>query len=126
MTKNFSTNVNLFTQVQPGLLVGNIKGISDEANPVIGLFELVSVSQKRIFFNYEDIFQDALPFIDSCENPEGPYPIDNTFLFERIESGTHQFVSEQPGLPISYFIAPINCIDCTLYGTAIPPDYWQD
>ncbi|OQD43151.1 hypothetical protein BUL40_08675 [Croceivirga radicis] len=124
--KNFSTNVNLFTQVQPGPLVGNIKGISNEVNNVIGLFELVSVSQQRIFFNYEDIFQDALPFIDSCESPQGPFPIDDTFLFERIASGTHQFVSEQPGLPISYFIAPINCIDCTLYGTAIPPDFWKD
>ena len=42
---------------QPGFILGNIKNSNDNNERVIGFFDLCSVSKKRIFFNYNDLFE---------------------------------------------------------------------
>lgn len=120
--KEFSSSSNLFSQTQPGLIVGNIKHESNPDIKVIGLFETVSVSEKRIFFNFRDIFGNDRPFLESCESEA--YSLNNPELFSRINSGQFQFTGEDP--PGFYNIAQISCIDCTLKGSNVIPEFWTE
>lgn len=118
--KKFSSSDNLFSQIQPGLIAGNIQNDTDPNIKVIGLFETVSVSEKRIFFGFKDIFGNDIPYIGSCER-EG-FLINNPVLFDRINSGRYLFVGEDPPGVIN--IAPEQCVDCTLLGSTKIPEFW--
>lgn len=120
--KEFSSNDNLFTQTQPGLIVGNIKHENNPNIKVIGLFEMVAIDTKRIFFNFRDIFGNDMPYFESCESQA--YGLSNPELFNRILSGNFQFTGEDP--PEVYNIAPIDCIDCTLEGSNRIPEFWTE
>lgn len=53
---DFSSSESVFTQVKPGFLEGNITSLKSSNQKVIGYFEVASVSEKRLFFNYSDFF----------------------------------------------------------------------
>lgn len=120
--QNFSSSESLFSQIQPGLLVGNIEHVSNSNKKVVGLFEVVSISEKRLFFNYKEIFGNDIPYLGNCE-AEG-FGINSPLLLERIESGAYQYTSENP--PGIFNISSIRCIDCTLFGTAEVPEFWTE
>ena len=52
--KSLSSSGSLLSQVQPGFIVGNIQNINDLDEKVVGYFDVTSVSEKRIFFNFDD------------------------------------------------------------------------
>jgi len=53
---------SILSQNQPGFLSGNIKSDTDGAEKVIGFFDVSSYSEKRIFFNFSEIFpKEKLP-----------------------------------------------------------------
>lgn len=120
---SFSSSENLFSQVQPGLLEGNISGTNSETR-VIGYFDVVSVAKKRIFFNREDFFPNG---------PLPPYPF-NCRIFvpsitTEILAGTVEYVGDNDnpgpdGLP--YFVTITPCGDCTQLGSNIVPDFWEE
>nr|WP_294782488.1 DUF4249 domain-containing protein [uncultured Flavobacterium sp.] len=61
-----SGSESLLSQTQPGFLAGNIKSDSDSSEKVIGFFDVSSYSDKRIFFNFSDLFPNE-------KTPDYPY-----------------------------------------------------
>lgn len=120
---SFSSNENLFTEVQPGLIEGNVSSTNSSLK-VIGLFDVVSVDERRVFFNYEDFFPDE-PI------PEYPFNcrIFSPTITDEIFNGGVEYVGENDNpregeLPI--FVTTRACGDCTLLGTNIIPDFWEE
>ena len=143
--RNFSSSESLFSQVQPGPLEGNIQNANGE--PVLGLFEVTTETSQRLYFNYADFFPgEALPpyFGDgfNCEmllspplgNPErdGPPSPDGRCpqpLVERIKLGLVEYVDVNPSPDICegpYFVTPTLCGDCTIVGSNVVPDFWEE
>ncbi len=130
--KNFSDSGSLFSQVQPGFISGNLFSTTNENENVIGFFEVAAVSSKRIFFNYSDYFtpQDgSLPlFVEDCDLKRPRLQS----LVNLIGSGGAKFVAEpsEPGNEEigfgPYLIAPKPCVDCTVFGTNVVPDFWEE
>ena len=55
-----STSDNVFTDIQPGFVEGNIKNNNNPDELVMGFFEVVDQTSTRIFFNYSDFFTEEL------------------------------------------------------------------
>ena len=146
--RNFSSSDNVFNQIQPGLLEGNIEGVNDADAIVLGYFEVTSVTEARLFFNYEDFYPgEPLPpyfgtvnceriFAPRLYNPQrdGPSPPDECGspqgLTELIELELVEYYLDNtipPGLCQGpYFITQRACGDCTALGSNIVPDFWEE
>ncbi|WP_165806009.1 DUF4249 domain-containing protein [Marixanthomonas spongiae] len=130
--KDFSGSESLFSQVQPGFISGNLFSTSNDNEKVIGFFELAAVSSKRVFFNYSDYFSpEEGPlglFVEDCElnRPEVPA------LVNLVGSGAVKFVEEPIGPGNDdigygpYLVAPVPCVDCTVFGTNVVPEFWEE
>ena len=132
-----STDENVFSQVQPGYLQGNIFPTKDTDNTVIGFFEVNSVSKKRFFFNFSDIYPvhninfqgDCLfllewPFlIDPLNNANEAYgsPLIAAITYFRLV-----YAKENGSLERPYFVVPIQCTDCRYAASNIKPPFWID
>ena len=115
------SSTDLFSEDQPGFLTGNIFSIEDEKENVAGFFEVATIDEKRIFFNYEDYFPgEALPpyFIECV-----PYSISNRFEEAKIiKDKTGVFYDNRPGFDLRVVQRP--CGDCTVLGSNKKPDFW--
>jgi len=59
--KDISGSESILSQTQPGFFAGNIKSDDNPNEKVIGFFDVSSVSNKRIFFNFSDLlFSDLI------------------------------------------------------------------
>jgi hypothetical protein len=132
--KKLSSSENVFNQAQPGFIVGNINSDTNKDEKVIGFFDVSAVSEKRLFFNFRDIFP----------NKTSEYPFDCDFsapiiydsftqqspLVDLIKSNTHVYYAENDtGLDYlegNYLMVPKVCGDCTELGSNIKPDFWVD
>ena len=140
--KNFSENGNVFSQVQPGFLEGNISSTDGRQGTVIGFFDVASVSQKRLFFDYDDFFPDAeLPdypinctlqstpeshvsycFQGLISNPCPQSVIERVFLDNITYVGANDNnIGTCPG-PHVFVSKP--CGDCRLLGSNEVPEFW--
>jgi hypothetical protein len=128
---------SVFSQLQPGFVEGNIQAIENANKNVIGIFEVASVSNKRIFFNFRDIFQDGNnpPYFVSCEPDTDfvttiPSPNPNEFSrIQRLLNQGYKLISYEEGFfgGISEFtIVPPACGNCTVLGSNIEPEFWED
>jgi len=129
-----STSANVFSEVQPGFVEGNIYNIAKDDELVIGFFEVVDQASERLFFNYVDFFPDEPlpPYFINCNflgapitiNPAGDSP-----LKDAIESGDVVFIRRNFGeVPEGgpYLTAPRPCGDCTALGSNVEPDFWEE
>lgn len=119
----FSNSESLFSQTQTGFLQGNISSTTNTNVKVLGFFEISSVSAKRIFFNFDDLFPDlnSPRFIDDCSLIGGFTR--NEELVEILQSGDFKYAETDIG---GIFLAPSVCVDCTLLGSNIEPDFWEE
>ena len=99
--------------------------------PVLGYFEVASVSERRIFFNYDDFFpgEDLPPYADPCTRVTPPLQDRETDCVLRplIEAGTFLYLEEnfEPSLTAGPFVVvPRVCGDCTVLGTNELPEFW--
>lgn len=141
---NFSRSDNVFSQVQPGLLAGNLSLSDGTQDGVIGFFDVVSVSKRRLFFNYDDFFEgEELPsYPTDCglhSSPESHVSYCASGLnmnqcpqsiIERVDLGVISYV-EVNGLEIGscpgpYVYVATPCGDCTRLGSNIEPDFWVE
>ncbi|WP_282080717.1 DUF4249 domain-containing protein [Aquimarina algiphila] len=127
--KEFSNSASLFSQIQPGFIVGNIKSLSNEKENVLGLFQVSSISSKRIFFNYRDFFpkEDLPPYFEDCTisapliRPSFPSTIrTGLFLF----AGNNADPNFGQGGP--YKLVAKACGDCTEIGSSEIPEFWKN
>ncbi len=134
---NFSESENFLSQIQPGFINGNITSTTDPDLKVLGYFEVSAVSEKRIFFNHDDILSDLPEFRVRCMETLVP-PWNSLFepiedYLKRVQSfvNTGVFVlSEVPLIPVEsggpVFLKPRACGDCTVFGKSEVPDFWID
>lgn len=122
---------NIFTEDQPGFLAGNIFSVNNSNENVAGFFEVSTVDQKRIFFNYDDFFPDEElpPFIVGCflSAPTTTGGLGQRELVNLIRDGNIRFYDFnqnqiEGGGP--YLMTSPICGDCTVLGSNVVPDFW--
>lgn len=141
--QELSQSDNLFSQVQTGLLVGNIFSEQSEDEIVLGYFEVASVAEERIFFNYDDFFpgEDLPPYFISCNRsaPAFEQPRDfgvfaGCLLSELVAAEVVEYFVPNNGLipptellPAGpHVVVPAPCGDCTRLGSNVRPSFWVD
>lgn len=127
--RDIASSGSILSPKQPGLISGNIKCISDTNTKVIGYFDVSTVSEQRIFFNYSDFFPGKpAPYFNPC------YDIPFLFCFDRegcngesmiynIGSNLMTYLSNQG---IEYVLVDTACGDCTSFSSNIIPPFWTN
>ncbi len=132
--KDFSDPESLFSQTQPGFIVGNVFSVDNSQENVLGLFEVSTISSQRIFFNFRDFFpiERPPPFVDECQrftpaNTLEP-PLGETTLVDALKFGDAIFFSlnGENNTFKPFILVPRICGDCTVLGSNIVPDFWKD
>ncbi|WP_420600905.1 DUF4249 domain-containing protein [Flagellimonas sp.] len=123
----FSTSGSLFSQSQPGFIIGNIFPEDGSNERVVGIFEVSSVSEQRTFFNYADFFPNqALPeFVEECPETAVPDRQELARLVRDQRVSLAGFLDNGNG-GVTYIVQPRACGDCTALGTNIAPDFWEE
>ncbi|WP_339888328.1 DUF4249 domain-containing protein [uncultured Flavobacterium sp.] len=134
--KKLSETDNVLSPNQPGFINGNLSAVENKNEKVIGFFDVSTVSEKRIFFNYQDIFPEELepPYFYKCDILD----YDSKLLKDPALSITPPFgltnlviTSRQGNLILYerianiYRMVPPECGDCRSIGSNIPPIFWQ-
>lgn len=121
--KKISGSGSILSPLQPGFVSGNLKSLDNPNEKVVGYFDVTSVSTKRIYFNYADLFPfGPLPpyYTDCTPFCYGEYPCthNGSVQFDII----YNFVTLHAG---SLWVeAP--CGDCTTFASNIKPSFWVD
>jgi hypothetical protein len=149
---DFSASESLFSETQPGFLLGNVFSVSNPDEKVLGYFEVASVDEKRIFFDYDDFFpgEPLPPYIDSCvEFAPTIYGKVSGFVPEEflscvlrplVEMNLIRYVDDNDGsvpedglitgVPEGgvgpYAVVPRVCGDCTVLGKVEAPEFWVE
>lgn len=130
--KNLSSNDNLFSQLQPGFLNGNIVSKTNSKENVAGFFEVSSVNEMRIYFNYSDLFpgEQLPPYFNGCTEfaplectPAGTSPLNQALTLgaKYFQDNDSQIDGEGP-----YNLVPQACGDCRVLGNNYAPDWWEE
>ena len=129
--REFSGSQSLFSETQVGFLNGNVSSGVDDNEKVLGYFDVSTVDERRIFFDYEDFFpgEPLPPFVNPCNetapviaNPGG------CILRPIVESNAVRFFGEnQPAAGEGPFlVVPRVCGDCTVLGSTEVPEFWEE
>ncbi|OMQ08401.1 DUF4249 domain-containing protein [[Flexibacter] sp. ATCC 35103] len=138
--KEISSTGSILSQTQPGFFYGNIQPVDNPGEKVIGFFNVSSYSEKRLFFNFADVFPGK-PFPAyqyDCPAPIPELEIENylyTYCFGQspicqgnlilnlLATGTRSYFPDESG---AYILYPIECGDCTSFSSNIKPSFWID
>jgi hypothetical protein len=128
--KKISDSGTLLSPLQPGFLYGNIKSTTNPNDKVIGYFDVSSVTSKRIFFNYVDLFpnESLPPYYTECEQINflfcfiGPECNGEDLIYGLTENTVTYFRNEG----IVYHTYPAPCGDCTSFASNVKPPFWID
>jgi hypothetical protein len=110
---------------QPGQVTGNLTCTNEPNKTVLGYFDVVSSTEKRIFIDHNDLPGDMQikPVDAGC--------VTDTVLLNRIpffDSNNFSLITEVyegPSL-IGYLYAKKRCADCRLQkGVTTKPDFWE-
>lgn len=136
--KELSSSESVLSENQPGFVKGNIQPVNASNEKVIGFFEISSVSQKRGFFNWRDVFsgEQRRPsyIIEDCELIAPQFNSNNTELIDVLNEGDfiyyreNYIMGDDPVIPNGgpYVLVRPECGDCTTLGSNIPPDFWEE
>ncbi len=124
--KELSESEGLFSQIQPGFLAGNMVSLDNPEEYVLGFFSVASVTERRMYFNYIDFYnpvEQPRPFFtDPCSLEYPTLRLDIEFY---ARSEEYRLYSYDP--PSGEFIfVRAACIDCTLLGTNVVPEFWEE
>jgi len=132
--RDISSTGSVLSPNQPGFISGNMSSLTNENEKVIGFFDVSSISSKRIFFNYNDVFPGAsIPaYFFDCEvmdyditkkKTPGNTPSDGLTYLATL---TRQrcIILYQANSPIYRMVTP-QCGDCRTLGSNIIPDFWE-
>jgi len=123
---------NIFSEDQPGFLSGNITAQDGSGENVAGFFEVSTVDERRIFFNFEDFFpgEEKPPFKTTCEiiapsdeGELGKRPLLNAIYADRLKFYEINF-NPTESLPGPLLMVRSECGDCTTLGSNVVPDFW--
>lgn len=141
--KSISSSGSLLSQTQPGFFSGNIKSVDNPREKVIGFFDVSSYSEKRLFFNFIDIFpKEKIPeyqyhcpdenqiikeapllyFYNYCFIDD-PLICQGNEILDLISTNSKVYY---PSKPTVYILYPVACGDCTAFSSNIKPSFWID
>lgn len=130
MRKNTDDLGSIFSPL-PSNISGNITNDQNPNAPVVGYLSLGTVKQRRLFID----FQDILPW-PRLDVPEyfGCIAEPDTILIKDYESAFNSggYVPAIPIFcdtcydPIGFQKAERRCSDCTLRGSNVKPDFWNE
>jgi hypothetical protein len=140
--KTIAGTDGILSQNQPGFINGNITCSSNPNEKVVGFFDVSSVSSKRIFFNFEDVFPGTTKpdyFYDCWDNcePGGPECPRFPYCFDMVDPNTpckgyvvmnslnanpQTFLYVLGPNPIYLVVPP--CGDCTTFSSNVVPPFW--
>jgi len=131
--RDISSTGNILSQTQPGFFYGNITSESDQSEKVFGFFEVSTVSEAILRFDYNEIFPDSLPIpwpyectqsnlnpTDWTISPKG----DAWDIVDLVNNNQMYFTYWGQG--DFYILASDQCVDCRGTGSNITPPFWQD
>ncbi len=121
--RDISSNESQFSENQPGFFIGNISSETNPNEKVIGFFEVSSMSEKRIFFNYSDFYpEEPLPsYISPCI-PSKPLTLLESIRLDLVHyNDPGQNFEDRELITI-----PRECGDCTALGSNTVPAFWVD
>ncbi len=129
--QEISGSGSLLSQTQPGFFYGNLRSLRSPNEKVIGFFDVSSVSSKRIFFNYADLFprEPLPPYYVDCENTHFEYCFDpmapecnGAQLLITVQYNSLLYYS---GSEPSFDFVPPPCGDCTTFASNVIPSFWE-
>jgi hypothetical protein len=121
--KNSQTLGGLF-DLQPSQIKGNVRGITNPNDPVLGYVSASSISEQRLFISNNSLGWKSNPFIN-CPVVIIPTDPTNTLSwnYQDTSYGVYYFNS---GNPPTINIAHNECLDCRYQGgTNVKPSFWQ-
>ena len=130
----FSSSESLFSESQPGFLAGNVTSDLNQNEKVLGYFDVSSVSEERIFFNYDDLFPgEALPdYVNPCMEI-APMLISQggarCVLSAMVDANQVSYLDlneDPPAEQGPYLVVPRECGDCTVLGANVTPEFWTE
>tara|TARA_R110002020_G_scaffold343323_8_gene557711 strand:+ start:135 stop:1289 length:1155 start_codon:yes stop_codon:yes gene_type:complete len=129
LRKNTNDLGSIFSPL-PSNISGNIKNDQDPDAPVVGYVSLGTVKQRRLFVGVSDV----IPWrADQSEYYDCFIEQDTVLVDKYAQSfGGGNFVPVVPIIPdgafnpIGFQGALRRCTDCTLRGTNVKPDFWED
>lgn len=133
--KKISSSESIFTQTQPGQIASNISSLNKNKS-VLGVFEVASVSEKRIFINREDYFPNSkADYITECDDlvADELFFRDSEIYSPLIATLQHNFrtfhslnLSPTKAYPGDYWLVRKACGDCSVVGNSTKPNFWID
>jgi hypothetical protein len=145
LLNNFSETGNIFTQIQPGFLEGNMVADDGSQGTVLGFFDVVSQSKKRLFFNYTDFYPNEelpdypFPCFEQSAPESHPSRCDPMAggstcplsIIEGVNLDLYTYVRNNDGLAVGACPGPYVyvfklCGDCTALGSNIVPEFWTE
>lgn len=122
MKKNSEQLGSIFDP-QPSSSGGNIRCISDPAEIVIGYMYVSSEVEHRIFIDRSQLPGWRYRF--SCENDTVPNIKDSlAYFFGAVKWQAIAPITSMGGAITGYSASSYVCMDCTLRGTNVKPDFW--
>jgi hypothetical protein len=115
----------------PSLIRSNIKNVMDDTEPVIGFISMGKSAGKRIFIEIEEVipWPVFIPEYEFCQVFQDTIPPTSEAIISAFDSGDRipaRDLYNQMGALIGYLAAESRCTDCTLRGTNVKPDFWED
>jgi hypothetical protein len=118
--QNISIQVGGLYDVIPASVQSNLKCVEDPTEKVLGYFSVSAKSSKRIFI--KDNFEGIINYYSDCVT-------DTTGYVDPPGLGVNVWILEDE----PYFIPPFKvltdkkgCADCTVRGSKVKPDFWED
>lgn len=133
IVKELGSVESLLSQGQPGYVTGNMVSEANPDEKVLGFFEASSMTEKRIYFNYEDVGLEKPPYFVDCDLLLLDYrdntnldndPDEREIIFTYLTYYDYQVVSFAQG--VLYTIAKPECTVCTSFSSNVRPDFWVD
>lgn len=128
--RDVASSASILSPKQPGVIAGNIKCTSDPNTTVIGFFDVASVSETRIFFNYTDMFPtNASPYFNPCEDVKfnfcfsGREGCNGEDMIFGLERNAFTYIKNTG---ISYVLVDAVCGDCTSFSSNVIPPFWTE
>jgi hypothetical protein len=115
----------------PSLINSNIKNINDNTEPVIGFVSMGKSASKRIYINIDEVrpWSVFIPEYEFCQVLQDTIPPTQEAIIGAFASGDRtpaRDLYNQMGALIGFRAAETRCVDCTLRGYNVKPDFWED
>ncbi len=120
------TNENTGTlfDVLPFPLTANIYNEGNPDQPVLGYFDISTVSSKRIYIDKEDLPSgtSVRTLFQECISNAGDTLVSPAVVPDFTNQG---YLISYSVIPGGFVMVPQSCIDCRIYGSNVKPDFWE-